>query len=102
VSPGRLAVIVDGAALPEEEARALWGRFSDHMDAHAGDLAGFARNEGFTSVHPEARSGVAVLVASRTEAQRPYGSPVAARSTGGSSADQRRRRHDRRHDRGNR
>jgi hypothetical protein len=60
--------------MPDDEARALWDRFSVHMDAHAGDLAGFAQAEGFASVHPAAEGGRAVLVVSRTEAQRPYGS----------------------------
>src|SRR5580698_2750524 len=70
----RLAATLDGVLLPEDEARALWDRFSAHMDAHAGDLAGFAKAEGFASVHPAAQNGRAVLVASRTEEQRPYGS----------------------------
>ncbi len=73
MSAARLAGFVDGVPLPEEEARALWARFSAHMDSHKGDLAGFARAEGFASVHPESRSGQAVLVASRSIAQRAYG-----------------------------
>jgi hypothetical protein len=93
VSPPRLAVQIDGTALPEEEARALWAKFSDHMDAHAGDLAGFARAEGFASVHPEARSGVAFLIVSRTEAQRPYGSQGPTGSRGGSPGGQGEGRH---------
>lgn len=68
-----LAVFVDGAPLPEPEARALWARFSAHMDLHKGDLAGFALAEGFASVHPESRRGQAVLVASRSSMQRAYG-----------------------------
>jgi hypothetical protein len=74
VSASRLAVYVDGTPLAEEEARALWARFSAHMDAHKGDLVGFAQAEGFASVHPESQRGQAVLVASRSGAQRPYGS----------------------------
>jgi hypothetical protein len=74
MSVPRLAAFVDGTLLPEEEARALWGRFSAHMDAHKGDLAGFARAEGFASIHPESRRGQAVLVASRSGVQRTYGS----------------------------
>jgi hypothetical protein len=76
----RLAAILDGAPLPEDAARALWDRFSAHMDAHAGDLAGFAKAEGFTSVHPAAEGGRAILIASRTEAQQPYGSSKEAPS----------------------
>jgi hypothetical protein len=78
---GRLGVVVDGEALPEEKARAFWSRFSEHMEENPGDLAGFARNEGLVSVHPEVRDGQAVLVASHTEEQRPYVS--AARKGGG-------------------
>jgi len=73
-SPSRLAVFVDGTRLPDEEGRAFWGRFSAYMESHKGDLAGFARTEGFASVHPESRQGQAVLVASRSAAQRAYGS----------------------------
>ena len=57
-----LAVFVDGRPLPDEQARALWTRFSAHMDQHQGDLAGFAQQEGFSSVRPETRKGRAVLV----------------------------------------
>jgi hypothetical protein len=74
VSTPLLAVFVDGTPLPEPEARAFWARFSAHMDQHKGDLAGFALAEGLASVHPESRRGQAVLVASRSSAQRAYGS----------------------------
>jgi len=92
VSPSHLAVIVDGSPLSEEEARTFWARFSEHMDAHAGDLSGFAQKEGFASVHPEARSGVAVLIVSRSAAQRPYGAQSPMGSTGGSPGSQSGRR----------
>jgi hypothetical protein len=68
-----LAVVVDGVSLGDEEARALWARFSAHMEAHKGDLAGFAKSEGFASVHPEMHDGRAVLVASKDAPQRAYG-----------------------------
>jgi hypothetical protein len=55
---------VDGAALPDGEAEALWRDFSAHMDAHRGDLAGFAAARGFAAVKPEYRRGQAVLVVS--------------------------------------
>ncbi|MFO0743028.1 MAG: hypothetical protein U0270_44555 [Labilithrix sp.] len=71
-----LAVLVDGVALPEEEARAMWERFSAWMEEHRGDLAGFAKQEGFASVHPGVDSGRPVLLLSREAAQRPY-APVA-------------------------
>ena len=70
--PGRLAVTVDGQALSEEEARAFWGRFSDHMDANRGDLRGFAEKEGLASVHPTMQGDRPVLVASRSGTQKPY------------------------------
>lgn len=68
-----LGVLVDGVALPEAEARALWERFSDWMEEHRGDLAGFAEREGFASIHPGVQAGRPVLLASKTVAQRPYG-----------------------------
>jgi hypothetical protein len=58
----RLAVVIDGVAMGDDEARALWVRFSQYMDANEGDLAGFAASEGFASVVPEHRKGQAVLV----------------------------------------
>lgn len=78
-----LKVLVDGVALPEAEGRALWQRFSAHMEAHRGDLEGFAKSEGFASVHPVMGTEGAELHASRTTAQRPY--QTAARSGPGSS-----------------
>lgn len=78
-----LKVLVDGVALPEAEARALWSRFSAHMEAHRGDLEGFAKAEGFASVHPVMGAEGAELHASRTAAQRPY--QTAGRSGPGSA-----------------
>jgi hypothetical protein len=60
--PPRLAVLVDGAPLDAEAARALWTEFSAHMDENRGDLAGFARKKDWQSVAPEYRQGKAVLV----------------------------------------
>ncbi|HEV3194350.1 MAG TPA: hypothetical protein VGY54_27810 [Polyangiaceae bacterium] len=68
-----LRVLVDGVSLPDEEARAMWHRFSAWMEDHVGDLAGFAHAEGLASVHPEMHNGLPVLVASRSAPQRPYG-----------------------------
>jgi hypothetical protein len=87
-----LAVFVDGSAMPEPDARAFWARFSAWMEEHRGDLAGFAANEGFASVHPGVENGLPVLYASRSAGQQPYG-PVARGGAGGS---------DRRHEPGNR
>jgi hypothetical protein len=85
-APGRLGAILDGQPLPESDARALWARFSEYMDAHKGDLRGFAVAEGYASVRPETRKGQAVLVLSRTAPQEPYGE---SRSGGGSGGAQR-------------
>lgn len=69
---GFLAAFVDGVALPEDEARALWRRFSAYMEDHERDLAGFAAAEGFASVVPRMGPGGAVLEASRTRPQESY------------------------------
>jgi hypothetical protein len=68
-----LAVVVDGQALPSDQAGAVWKRFSAWMEAHPADLIGFARSEQWASVHPEMHDGGPVLVASRSAPQRPYG-----------------------------
>ena len=78
----RLTVIVDGVPMPDEEARTFWARFSEHMDNNKGDLAGFAKAEGFASVRPAMGPEGAQLVVSRTAKQDPYGK---ARSNPGSS-----------------
>ena len=75
--PRRLAVLVDGTPLPETEAVALWDRFSRWMEEHRGDLAGFAAQEGYASVHPGVDGDRPVLRASRSAEQRPY-APVKA------------------------
>ncbi len=67
-----LSVRIDGSFLPEDDARAFWERFSDWMDAHPGDLGGFAHSEGLVSVHPEMHDGVPTLACSRAASQRPY------------------------------
>jgi hypothetical protein len=73
-----LRVVVDGAAMADEQARAFWGRFSAWMEEHRGDLGGFARAEGLASVHPEMHAGEPVLVASRTAQQAAYASAPSA------------------------
>ena len=70
---GALAVTIDGVPVAEDEARAIWERFSAHMEEHRGDLAGFARAEGYASAHPTPEGGKAVLVLSRTRPQDAYG-----------------------------
>jgi hypothetical protein len=79
---GGLRVYVDGTPMPEADARALWQRFSGWMESHRGDLAGFAKAEGFASVHPGVEDGGPVLHVSRSAAQKPY-APV--REAGGSA-----------------
>ena len=58
----RLVVLLDGVALPQDEARALWTEFSAHMEATRGDTAAFAKKHGWVRVSPEYRRGQAVLV----------------------------------------
>jgi hypothetical protein len=79
-----LRVVVDGEAMKDGDAIALWQRFSAYMDEHKGDLAGFASLEGFASIHPAMDKGLPVLVASRSAAQKPY----ASAERGGSSVHQ--------------
>ncbi len=67
-----LRVLLDGTPLADADARALWQRFSAWMEEHPSDLGGFARAEGFASVHPELHGGEPVLVVSRAVPQRPY------------------------------
>lgn len=67
-----LVVLVDGVPMPEGDAREFWKRFSAHMDAHKGDLAGFAKVEGFASVHPVMGPEGAELHVSRNAPQQPY------------------------------
>jgi hypothetical protein len=79
----KLAVMVDGEPMEEGAARGFWERFSTHMEAHKGDLAGFAKAEGFASVHPSVGELGPSLVVSRTSAQAPY-----RNVTGGSDGHQ--------------
>ena len=78
----------DGVRAPEEEARAIWQRFSAYMEEHRGDLGGFALQEGFKSAHPRSEGGAAVLVLSKTEPQEAYGkeSPSGGGGKGAGSA----------------
>ena len=70
---GKLAVKLDGEPMAEADARAFWERFSAHMEANKGDLAGFAKAEGLASVHPSMEGGRPVLiVASRSRPRTPY------------------------------
>jgi hypothetical protein len=78
----RLAVRVDGALLPDEEARALWQEFSAHMDANVGDTAGFAKKKGWHAVAPEYQAGQAVLVVATTAAAAAKPAPKPAPAKG--------------------
>jgi hypothetical protein len=55
-------VVRDGVDLPEEQARALWRAFSEHMERNKHDYEGFARDHGFLHVRAEHRRGRAVLI----------------------------------------
>ena len=82
-----LAVLVDGAPLADEEARAIWERFSAWMEEHRGDLAGFAAREGFASIHPGVDQGKPVLLASKSAPQRPYATATSVSRPKGSGAE---------------
>lgn len=87
----RLAVLIDNVPLGDEESRALWTKFSEHMDTHRGDFAGFAKQHGYYRVSPEARNGQAVLVIYTTEAaSRPR--PVASRPQPAAASKKKRKR----------
>ncbi|WP_437814186.1 hypothetical protein [Sorangium sp. So ce1078] len=79
-----LAASIDGAPLPDEEARDLWTRFSRYMDEHRGDMAGFARENGYVSVTPTFERGRALLVVRTTEA--PPEKPAPRRDDAGKPA----------------
>ena len=85
MAPRKLGVRVDGELLAEGEARALWERFSAHMEAHHRDLGGFAEAEGFASIQPQMEGGHPILVASRSAAQGPYVSAALAERSGNGS-----------------
>ena len=78
-----LRVLIDGQPMPPEEARAFWQRFSDHMEEHRGDLAGFAAKEGFASVQPVVGGEGPELHVSRTATQAPYTTAPKQRSKDG-------------------
>lgn len=65
-----LAAMIDGALLSEEEGKALWREFSEHMDANRGDMPGFAKKKGWFSILPEYRGGKAVLIVRTTAAAK--------------------------------
>jgi hypothetical protein len=71
MTEGRLSVVRDGVDLPEEQARALWRAFSEHMERSRHDYDGFARDHGFLSVRAEHRRGRAVLIISSRTASIP-------------------------------
>lgn len=73
MSESRLAVYIDSRPLPDDEARALWVRFSEWMDTHRGDFDGFAKKEGYVSARTEMRGGKAALVLLSTASSSPAG-----------------------------
>ena len=83
-----LIVVVDGVPMGDAEARAFWGRFSEHMEKNKGDLAGFAEAEGFASVKPVMTPNGPELVVSRTVTQQPYGNAERRGSSAGSPKPQ--------------
>ncbi|MGH7283990.1 MAG: hypothetical protein ACRELY_20885 [Polyangiaceae bacterium] len=89
MSERRLLVRADGELMPDADARAFWKRFSDHMERNHGDLAGFAKSEGFASVRPAVENGAAVLIASHSDAQVPYENVSSGSADSGQGARQR-------------
>ena len=92
--PSKLAAMIDGALLPEEDAKALWREFSEHMEANRGDMAGFAVKKGWFAIAPEYRGGKAVLIArttatSKAPAPAPAQAPQKPRPQPGQKAQQR-------------
>src|SRR4051812_6984251 len=85
MSEARLAVVRDGIDLPEEQARALWRAFSEHMERSKHDYEGFARDHGFLHVRAEHRRGKAVLFVDSV-ASIPPPPPRASRPSRGSPA----------------
>ena len=66
----KLAGVIDGVPLSEDDAKALWREFSEHMDANRGDMAGFATKKGWFAIAPEYRDGKVVLVVRTTATAR--------------------------------
>ena len=85
---GKLSVVVDGAPMSEDDARAFWERFSAHMETNKGDLAGFATAEGFASVRPVVGPEGPSLVVSRSAPQGRYETAPKLRSSSGSPKPQ--------------
>lgn len=81
----RLAVVRDGISLPEDQAKALWRAFSEHMEQNPHDVDGFARSHGFARVRTEHRRGRAVLLVSSRAASLPP--PPASRPSRAATAD---------------
>lgn len=81
----RLAVVRDGIQLPEDQAKALWRAFSEHMEQNPHDVDGFARSHGFARVRTEHRRGRAVLLVSSRAASLPP--PPASRPSRAATAD---------------
>jgi hypothetical protein len=54
-------VEIDGVALPDEDAIAVWRRFSEWME-EKNDLKGFAAEEGVAAVKPTVKNGRPTLL----------------------------------------
>lgn len=80
--------MVDGVCMAEAEARVFWARFSEHMEKNKGDLAGFARAEGFASVRPVMTPAGPELLVSRSAKQEPYRKAESKGSSAGSRPNQ--------------
>jgi hypothetical protein len=87
----RLGAIVGGKTLSKDEARALWQRFSEYMDANRNDFAGFAKREGFAFASVAAHAGVATLTLSNEQPSSAPRGPGRGGATKGGGPSRKRR-----------
>jgi hypothetical protein len=71
VSSPQLVAIVDGQRLAPDDARAIWQRFSVHMDENEGDFDGFAATEGFRYARVSVQDHTPSLVVTNEPAPLP-------------------------------
>lgn len=88
----RLAVIRDGVALSDDEARALWTKMSAWLDAHENDFDGFAKSIGVSRVLVEATGARATMKVSTAKGGEPAPRPSAPAASPGGGASRRARK----------
>ena len=85
-----LSVRIDGQPIGDDDARAIWERFSRHMDVNQGDFAGFAAAEGYKHASVDVVSGRPVLILGDNPPQT--SATKNKRGSGGSAGNKKRRR----------